>query len=97
MIPINIQSNHDIQLEVGQRFKKQRLLLNFSRNALSERSGVPYETIKKFESTGEISLKSLISLANALDRINEIKKIMAEVEPQTVHQIKNLKRKRGRV
>ena len=38
---------------------------------LSVKSGVSYASIRRFEEAGEISLTSLIKLANAIDCLND--------------------------
>ena len=53
-----------------ERFKKRRKELKLSQKELSNRSGVSYASIRRFESNGEISLTSLIKLANAIDCLN---------------------------
>ena len=54
-----------------ERFKKRRKELKLSQKELSNRSGVSYASIRRFESNGEISLTSLIKLANAIDCLND--------------------------
>ena len=54
-----------------ERFKKRRKELKLSQKDLSVRSGVSYASIRRFESNGEISLTSLIKLANAIDCLND--------------------------
>ena len=54
-----------------ERFKKRRKELGISQKDLSVRSGVSYASIRRFESNGEISLTSLIKLANAIDCLND--------------------------
>lgn len=54
-----------------ERFKKRRKELKLSQKELSNRSGVSYASIRRFESNGEISLTSLIKLANAIDCLHD--------------------------
>lgn len=91
------KSPKDVQLELAERFKKQRLLKNMTQNFLSEKSGVPKPTIKKFEMSGEISLKSFIAISHALERLDEIEYLMNVDEPKTLEEVKNIKRQRGRI
>ena len=53
------------QKRIAERFKGARLGLNLTRNTLAERSGVAAETIKRFESTGEV----LIALVESGGRL----------------------------
>lgn len=43
---------------------------------LSERSGVAYASIRKFESTGIISLESLLKISEALKRLTDFESIL---------------------
>lgn len=43
---------------------------------LSERSGVAYASIRKFESTGIISLESLLKISEALKRLVDFESIL---------------------
>ncbi len=43
---------------------------------LSERSGVAYASIRKFESTGIISLESLLKICDALQRLEDFETIL---------------------
>ena len=60
--------------QTGQNIAKQararRLSLNLSQKTLSERAGVSYSTLKKFEQTGKISLESLLKIALVLDELD---------------------------
>ncbi|WP_273565875.1 helix-turn-helix domain-containing protein [Maribacter halichondriae] len=47
-----------------------------SQKELSERSGVAYATIRKFESTGIISLESLLKICEALKRLTDFESIL---------------------
>ena len=47
-----------------------------SQRELSERSGVAYASIRKFESTGIISLESLLKMCEALKRLADFESIL---------------------
>ncbi len=47
--------------------KEVRLALNLSQKSLASRSGVSLGTLKKFETTGKISIESLMKLSIVLD------------------------------
>ncbi|PCJ23527.1 MAG: hypothetical protein COA97_11430 [Flavobacteriales bacterium] len=49
---------------------------HLTQRALSDKSGVAYATIKKFETTGIIALESLLKLCNALGRLSEFESIL---------------------
>ena len=60
-----------VQEEVVKRFRQRRKEQKISQKVLSEKSGVAYATIRRFESTGEISFSSLLKLAQAINCIND--------------------------
>jgi transcriptional regulator with XRE-family HTH domain len=47
---------------------------------LAEISGVAYATVKKFESTGIISLQSLLKLSDALGKLEKFEKVFEPVD-----------------
>jgi len=55
-----------LHLQLAQRARARRLEQNLTQQGLAERSGVALGTLKRFETTGEISLDSLVRLAVAL-------------------------------
>ncbi len=68
---LSLYTPHEVLLRLPLRAKEKRLFLNLSQKSLSERSGVSFGVIKKFERTGKISLESLLKLAFVLDALNE--------------------------
>ncbi|OWJ95600.1 hypothetical protein B6S59_10290 [Pseudomonas sp. A46] len=52
--------------QVGENALALRLAQNLSRKTLSERAGVSESTIKRFETTGQITLEALVLLASSL-------------------------------
>ncbi len=56
-----------------------------SQRELSERSGVAYASIRKFESTGIISLESFLKICDTLQRLTDFESILV---------LNNMKRKK---
>ena len=54
-----------------ERFKARRKERKISQKVLSQSSGVSYASIRRFEQAGEISLRSLIKLANAIGCLSD--------------------------
>ncbi|MGQ7816789.1 helix-turn-helix domain-containing protein [Metapseudomonas furukawaii] len=52
--------------QVGENARALRLAQNLSRKTLAERAGVSDSTIKRFETTGQITLEALVLLASSL-------------------------------
>ncbi|ADD67341.1 helix-turn-helix domain protein [Denitrovibrio acetiphilus DSM 12809] len=79
--------------------RNTRLEKNLTQEGLAERSGVSLGTLKKFESTGQISLESLLKLCLALNLLDNFANLFDKQE-----QLKSLDailsqdktRKRGR-
>lgn len=82
-------------------FKARRLSLDLARHTLAERSGVSESTIKRFEKTGEISLKALLNIALVLDCLDDFEKISCQppLKAKSVNDLLKAKqpRKRGRI
>ena len=58
-----------------ERFKARRKERKLSQKALAQSSGVSYASIRRFERTGEISLRSLVKLANAISCLSDFKEL----------------------
>ena len=70
-----------------ERFKKRRKELKLSQKDLSTRSGVSYASIRRFEETGEISLTSLIKLANAIDCLNDFDELFKNAKISSLKEL----------
>ena len=58
-----------------ERFKTRRKERKFSQKALAQSSGVAYASVRRFEQTGEISLRSLVKLANAIGCLSDFEEL----------------------
>lgn len=92
--PLAIAQNMGIEL------RQRRLFLNLTQKALAEKSGVSLGSLKRFESTGEISLTSLLKLALILDSLDEFHTLFPADKFKSIDEIlksrKTKERKRGR-
>ena len=52
-----------------------------------EKSGVPYSTIRRFESTGEISFLSLVKIVSALGEDDQITGLFTDVVPSSIEEV----------
>lgn len=66
---------HDISKELAQRHKALRKQLKLSQSDMAERSGVSLGSLKRFETTGQISLESLLKLAHLLNRLEDFNSV----------------------
>lgn len=91
----------EIAWQIAENVQARRLLLNYSQKTLSERSGVSFGVIKKFERTGKISLESLLKLAMALGCLEDFKDLFKKADEERIRSLdevlKEKKRKRGRL
>jgi transcriptional regulator with XRE-family HTH domain len=71
---------HDIGKELAKRHKSLRKQLKLSQAEMAERSGVSLGSLKRFETTGQISLESLLKLAHLLDRLEDFKPVFQPKE-----------------
>lgn len=60
-----------------------------SQKKLGELSGVSLGSVKRFESTGEISLLSLVKIAIALNISRELENLFEEIPPLSIEEIIN--------
>ena len=61
--------------ELVKREKVARKAKKLTQRQLAERTGVSYGSIRRFEQTGEISLLSLVKIANALDCLEDFNEL----------------------
>lgn len=66
--------------EIASRHKIIRKQAGLTQAELARRSGVSLGSIKRFELTGQISLESLLKLAQILNRINDFDLILKPSE-----------------
>lgn len=76
---LSLYTETDIQQAFAQHLRALREQAKLSRQALAERSTVPAPTIKKFELTGQISLRQLLLLWQSLD---DLKRLYQLTQPQ---------------
>ena len=84
---------------ISQRVKERRLEKNLSQMTLASRAGLTLASYRRFETIGEISLRSLVMIALALDMTAEFETLFTSLTYQSINQLLNLehnrKRKRG--
>lgn len=63
---VNVTTKQSVKDDLVNRFKKRRAEFGISQKELSKRSGVSYGSIRRFESTGDISLSSLLKISDVI-------------------------------
>ena len=71
MLASSLKTPQEVRQELAARAKERRLALNISQQELAERSGVSLGSIKRFESSGQVSLASLLEIALVLGRLGD--------------------------
>lgn len=66
--------------KISDRERTLRKNLGFSQADLAEKSGVSLGSLKRFETTGKISLESLLKLAYTLNALDEFEQVFPESE-----------------
>jgi len=66
----------DIMSMTAQNVAAIRKDLGWTQQDLSERSGVSYGSVKRFERFGKISFESLLKIVEALGRLSEFEKLL---------------------
>ena len=86
---------------LAERFKTLRLQAGYKRTTLAARAGVSLASLKRFETTGQVSLKNLLRLAHALGRLPEFADLFAPPEARSLAELREMNRqktpKRGRI
>ena len=69
--PLSLLVPQDIMLAYAKRVRALRIQFEITQKELAQRVGVAEGTIKRFERTGDIQLRSLLSIALVLGRLDE--------------------------
>ena len=83
------ETAEEIDRKLAERVRRIRKRRKISQRELSEKSGVSFGSIKRFETTGQISLISLTKIALALGCENEIKEMFTEVPYLNIEEVIN--------
>lgn len=68
---VNALTEEKVTKDLVDRVKERRKELKISQKELSTRTLVSYGSIRRFENSGQISLTSLIRIANALNCLSD--------------------------
>lgn len=99
IIAFNVSSPNDVAKQIAARVKARRLELNLTQEGLAARSGMKFATYRRFEHTGEISLRGLLQIGFALNALSDFDALFAHKQYQSLDDVlseQDLVRKRGR-
>ncbi len=72
------------------RYTRCRLKNNWSREELSQRSGVTTASIRRFETTAEISLERLLQMCFTLHAMDGFENLLITPEPTSIAEIEKM-------
>lgn len=89
---VSFPTDANVQSLLAQHLQRLRKQQKLSRQALEKMSTVPAPTIKKFETTGQISLRQFLLLWECLDNIDRLAALAnhrhnAQPQPTTIEQV----------
>lgn len=79
---LTLYTSYDLQMELKAFVKSAREKDKLSVKKLAELSGVPYATIRKFESTGNISLRQFLQIVEVVGDLQKLKDLTKPSEPE---------------
>lgn len=82
-----LKTPQEMAVDAAKRFKEMRKAKKITIKKLSEDSGVPYSTIRRFESSGEISFLSLVKIVSTVGEDEEITNLFAKRIPASIEEI----------
>ena len=83
------ETAEELDLKLAQRVRNIRKRRSITQEKLASMSGVSYGSVKRFESTGQISLLSLTKIAMALDIADELRNIFSQVPYRDIKEVIN--------
>ena len=83
------ETAEELDLKLAQRIRNIRKRRSISQEKLASMSGVSYGSVKRFESTGQISLLSLTKIAMALDIADELRNNYSQVPYRDIKEVIN--------
>lgn len=101
MNPYSLQTPKDVHGALAKKLRELRLAKGWRQATLAERSGVSLASLRRFETTGQISLQNLLNLAFALGRLDDFDTLFQQPEARSIAELEALenrpRRKRGRI
>ena len=83
------ETAEEINMKLAKRLRAIRRRKRISQTSLADQSGVSHGSIKRFETTGQISLLSLTRIAIALGISDEINDLFTNVGYSSIQEVIN--------
>ena len=85
--------------KIAERVKERRLERNLTQKAFARRAGVGYDAYRRFENTGDITLRNLVLCAVILNETEDFAELFVKKNYQSIDELLKIKevkkRKRG--
>ena len=85
MLDFNFANHVEVRLELGQRLRTQRMLLDLSQLELAQRAGLSKGTVSNLESAGQGTLESLVRVVQALGLVHELQDLFVPKAATIAH------------
>ena len=83
------ETAEELDKKLADRVRLIRKRRSISQEKLAQISGVSFGSVKRFETTGQISLISLTKIAMALDMAGDLRQIFTEVPYRNIQEVIN--------
>lgn len=97
----SLQTPEKVSTTLAERFRELRLVKGWKQSTLADRSGVSLGSLRRFESTGQVSLQNLLKLAFALNRLDDFGRVFEAPPARSIAELEALDKKttrqRGRI
>ena len=83
------ETAEELDKKIADRVRLIRKRRSISQEKLAQISGVSFGSVKRFETTGQISLLSLTRIAMALDMADDLRQLFTEVPYWNIQEVIN--------
>lgn len=83
------ETAEELDKKIADRVRLIRKRRSISQEKLAQISGVSFGSVKRFETTGQISLLSLTRIAMALDMTDDLRQLFTEVPYRNIQEVIN--------
>lgn len=100
ILAIGMSNPNEIARQIAARVRERRLELDLTQEGMAARSGVKFATYRRFEQTGEISLKGLLQIGFALNVLSDFDALFSHRQYQSLNDVLNeqnvVRKRRGK-
>ncbi len=101
MSEYSLHTPEQISTDLAGRLRRLRLARGWRQATLAERSGVSLGSLRRFETSGRVSLQNLLKLAFALGRLDDFEALFKAPAAASIAELEAAEsrptRKRGRI